>query len=337
MRTAAFPVEDSSHVAAARRGAVWAAERAGFDETRAGQVAIVATELATNILKHAGRGEMLVSDCGAGAARGLEILALDAGPGLPHLDRSIRDGHSTTGSLGLGLGAVSRLSDAFDVFSLPGKGSVVLARLRARPGEAHAGAFAIAGISVALAGEEACGDDWVADVGRHRTSVLVADGLGHGLLAADAAAAAVREFSRDPHRSPAAMLEDLHNALRATRGAALGVAHIDLEKDLVTFAGLGNIGGAIVANGSRKNLTTHNGIAGYSARHVQEFGYPLPREAVIVLNSDGLGSHWSPADYPGLWVKDPALIAGAIYRDFTRRRDDATVVVGTRRRSTDAR
>jgi anti-sigma regulatory factor (Ser/Thr protein kinase) len=332
MKTAAFPIEDSSHVSAARRGTLSLAARAGFDETRAGQAAIVVTELSTNILKHATRGEILVTECFAGGEGGIEILALDSGAGLGRVDLKITDGHSTSGSLGQGLGAVSRLSDSFDVFSAPNKGSVVMTRLWEKRKEHRGADLVVAGMSTAVAGEEISGDDWTADVGRHRASVVVVDGLGHGLLAADASSAALREFARDPQRSPAVMLEDVHHALRPTRGAAVGIARLDLDQDLLLFAGLGNISGTIVAGTTRRALVSHNGIAGHAARHFQEFSYPLPKDAVLVLHSDGIGSQWNPADYAGLWVRDPSLIAGVLYRDFTRRRDDATVVVAMRSR-----
>jgi anti-sigma regulatory factor (Ser/Thr protein kinase) len=331
MTSAAFPVGDPSHVASARRAAALSAVRAGFGETRAAQVALAVTELATNILKHAQAGEVLVTEIRCGDRRGLEILAIDAGRGIANLDTSMRDGESTAGSLGHGLGAVRRAADVFDVFSQAGKGSVVFARLWSLPGETcPPTGMALGAVSVAKPGEDVCGDAWTADPTRRRTTVLVVDGLGHGPLAADAAVVAVREFMRDPLRSPEAALEDLHAALRATRGAAVSIAAIDLDQEVVLFAGLGNVSGAIVSGDARRSLVSHNGTAGHAARKMQEFTYPLPKGSTLVLHSDGLGTHWDPKSYPGLWVRQPAVIAGTLYRDFTRRRDDVTVVVARR-------
>jgi anti-sigma regulatory factor (Ser/Thr protein kinase) len=328
MTTGSFPVRDPSHVAAARRGVIRLAESIGFDQNRAGQAALVATELATNILKHAKDGEVLATECRHGHHRGVEILAVDLGPGLADLSVAIRDGHSTTGSLGQGLGAVRRASDHFEVFSQPSRGTAALSRLwdTTRTSVTHSG-FIIGGVSVAKAGEELCGDAWSVDIGHARASLILADGLGHGLLASEAAAAAVEAFARQPGRQPSVVLEDVHLALRPTRGAAVGICTISLGGDGLQFAGLGNIAGAIVVENARRNFVSHNGTAGHTARHMHEFNYELPAGAAVVMHSDGLGSQWNPADYPGLWTHDPSLIAGVLYRDFTRRRDDVTVIV----------
>jgi serine phosphatase RsbU (regulator of sigma subunit) len=187
-------------------------------------------------------------------------------------------------------------------------------------------------VSVAIAGEPVCGDAWAAQLGPHQASLLVADGLGHGVLASEAAAAASAVFMGAPARPPAELVSTMHDALRSTRGAAVAVVNIDIDERLARFSGLGNISGTIVTpDYKRVTLVSHNGTAGHIARRVQEFSYPLLRGAVVVLHSDGLTAHWNPADYPGLWGRDPALIAAVLYRDFNRRRDDSTVaVVSTR-------
>jgi anti-sigma regulatory factor (Ser/Thr protein kinase) len=329
MTTGSFLVRDSSHVSAARRGAIRLAEGLGFDENRAGHAALVTTELATNILKHASHGEVLVTGCRHGERRGLEILAVDNGQGFADLSVSMRDGHSTSGSLGNGLGAVKRASNHFEVFSQASRGTAVLSRLwdTARTSVTQSD-FSIGGVSVPMPGEELCGDAWSVDLGRERASLILADGLGHGLLASEAAVAAVEAFARQPGRPPSAILEDVHLALRPTRGAAVAVCTIALNGNGVVFAGLGNIAGAIVTDNARRNFVSHNGTAGHSARNLHQFTYALPAGGTVVLHSDGLGSQWNPADYGGLWTHDPSLIAAVLYRDFTRRRDDVTVVVG---------
>ena len=324
-------IDDSSQVAAARRSAERLASRLGFAERRIADVALIATELATNILKHAGSGQILLSECRVGGHRGMELLAIDSGPGFS-VPAAMRDGHSTAGSLGHGLGALRRIAGDFEVFSQPGKGSVALARVWPDAGRRpEAPLFAVSAVNVPKPGEETSGDSWAADVGPHRAAIMVADGLGHGLLAAEAAAAAVGVFERDPFRNLTLMLDDMHQALRPTRGAAVAIASIEFERDVAIFAGVGNIAGVIVADHARRNLVSHNGTAGHVARRMQEFSYPMPREATLVLHSDGLATGWNPAEYPGLWTSDPAITAAVLYRDFARKRDDVTVVVGRRR------
>jgi anti-sigma regulatory factor (Ser/Thr protein kinase) len=330
--TTSFPVTDTSHVSAARRGTAQLAAGLAFTEERAGQAALVVTELASNIIKHAGGGEILLTECRDGSRRGIEILSIDSGRGFTDLDGALVDGHSTAGTLGHGLGAVRRQSDHFEMFTAPSKGSAALARLWATRGECvnGANAFAIGVVCVSKPGESECGDAWAVERTRHRASIIVADGLGHGLLAAEAAAAAIAVFSRSPWDPPSTMLENVHLALRPTRGAAVSIAAIDFEHDVALVAGLGNIGGVIISDGSRRSLISHSGTAGHVARRMHEFTYPLTAGATIVMHSDGLGTHWGPDEYPGLWSHDPALIAGVLYRDHTRRRDDVTVLVGRR-------
>jgi len=333
MTTVSIVVNEPSDVSAARRAAERLARHWDFDVTRTGQAAIVVTELATNIIKHAQHGEILVTPCRRDTARGIEILAIDSARGMTDVHGALVDGRSTSGTLGHGLGAIQRLSDDFDVFTQPGKGTVAVARLWAQEAstvQVQGTALVIGAINVAKAGEDVCGDAWSASIGRQYATVMIADGLGHGLLAAEASAAAIQAFERDPLRSPSLTLDDVHAALRPTRGAAVGIASIEFARDVVVYAGLGNIAGSIVTGGARRSLVSHNGTAGHTARKLQEFSYPMPSAASIVMHSDGLGSQWNPADYAGLWTRDPSVAAGVLYRDFTRRRDDVTVVVGRR-------
>jgi anti-sigma regulatory factor (Ser/Thr protein kinase) len=330
MTSAGIAIEESSQVSAARRAAERLADRIGFAESRASQVGLVVTELATNILKHAGRGEILLTECRAGTQRGIEILSIDSGPGFL-VEAAMLDGQSTAGSLGHGLGAIQRISNHFSIFSQRPKGSVALSRMWSQPRyQADEWPIAFGAVNVAKPGEDICGDGWAVEVGRHHAAVMVVDGLGHGLLAAEAANAAVDVFVRDPLRTPSQTLEEMHHALRPTRGAAIAVAAIEFERDTAVFAGLGNIVGSIILDHRRRNLVSHNGTAGHAARRMHEYSYPMAPRSTLVLHSDGLGTNWNPADYPDLWRSDPSVIAGVLYRDFARRRDDVTVVVGRR-------
>lgn len=340
MTSIAFDVHDSSQVAAPRREASALSMRLGFSDARAGQASLVVSELGTNLVKHAREGQIVMR---ALEDNGLEVMAIDRGPGFRNLGEALRDGHSTSGSLGAGLGAIARQSDQFNVFTQQPGGTAIVCRLwpRARPRASEADVvegdetegFALGAVSVAMAGEPVCGDTWAAQLGPQQASLLVADGLGHGVLASEAAAAASAVFERTPARPPAELVSAMHDALRATRGAAVAVINIDIGERLARFAGLGNISAMIVTPDlKRVALVSHNGTAGHIARRVQEFSYPLIRGAVVVLHSDGLTANWNAADYPGLWGRDPALIAAVLYRDFNRRRDDSTVaVISTRR------
>ena len=148
-------------------------------------------------------------------------------------------------------------------------------------------------------------------------SLFLADGLGHGSGAAEASREATRIFHQHAAEEPVAILRFVHDALRSTRGAAAAIADIDCEGGTVTFAGVGNIAGTVLADGARRNMVSHNGTLGHAARTVSEFTYPWISTALVVLNSDGLLSHWSLDGYPGIGSRDASLIAAASCVDST--------------------
>ncbi len=331
---APLAIADMSGVGEARRAAQWLADRLGFSETRAGRVALVVTELATNLAKHARNGEILLRPLNSPSERaGVEVLAIDAGPGIPDVALSETDGYSTAGTLGHGLGAIRRQSDDFWIYTQP-SGTVIASRVFTEPGAAGRNALDIGAVCVSMPGEDICGDAWGWRLRPDRLAVIVADGLGHGLGAHEAARLAVTSFTEDPEAAPHDTIERVHAALRPTRGAAVAVLTVDLERGVARYSGLGNIAAAIVrADGRRQNFVSQNGIAGHAASRIQEFNYSVPAKSVIVLHSDGLGTHWNLSAYNGLATRHPSLIAGVLYRDFARRRDDVTVVVTSDRRS----
>ena len=330
-------VSESSQVGEARRAAAKLAEQAGLGETDRGKVAIVVTELANNLVRHAGGagGEIVMRglDSSDGAdAGGVEVLAVDRGPGMADVAACMRDGFSTGGTSGTGLGAVRRLSSAFDVNSARPGGTVVFSRVTAAPGvdasaEAAAPDFDWCVICVPVAGETACGDTWRVATAPGKLSIMIADGLGHGPQAAEASEAGCGAHDAAPFAGPAATLEAAHVRMHGTRGGAVAVAQLDAPGGAAHFAGVGNIAGSIVSGADSRGLFSHNGTAGVQVRKVQQFDYPWPPNGMLVMHSDGLQSRWSLDGYPGVTQRHPAVVAGLLYRDFARGRDDLTVAV----------
>ncbi|MEU7866703.1 ATP-binding protein [Dactylosporangium sp. NPDC049140] len=319
-------VDEPGAAGIARRVAVDCAHRLGFSEQRAGEVAIVAAELASNLHRHADGGALSVRCLRRGTTGGVELVAVDAGPGMRDLPFSSVDGHSTAGTLGIGLGAVRRLSDRAAGYSLPGRGTVLIAQLW--PGDRRrAEPSRVAGLSRPITGEKVCGDRYAARRSNAGALlVLVADGLGHGTLAAAAAAAVTDGFLASEVEAPGAILEQLHRTVSHTRGAAVSVARI--AGGSVVFAGLGNVAGTIAfPDGDRRGMVSMPGIVGHQARTVREFSYELPPEGIVVLHSDGVSDRWSLRDYPGLVRQEPLLVAATLLRDAGVRRDDACVAV----------
>jgi anti-sigma regulatory factor (Ser/Thr protein kinase) len=318
-------VTEPTDVAEARRRASVLAAGLGFDETTSGQAAIAVSEAATNLLKHAGGGQLFVG-VNAGNAAGLQIVAMDRGHGIRDIPASLRDGISTAGTAGNGLGAIKRLASTFDLYSVAGNGTVVSAGFYG----ARVQVPSVAGLSIPAPGETQCGDAWAVWSAGELTSVFVSDGLGHGREAANASSIAVGTFLRHAERSSEDVISAVHDALRGTRGAAVAIAEMDRRRGVLQFCGLGNIA-ALIARpaGTEQHLVSLAGIAGHVARRLQRFTQVWLPGDLLVMHSDGIGTHWSLAQYPGLTGRHPGAIAGIIARDHRRGTDDATVVVAS--------
>jgi hypothetical protein len=224
---------------------------------------------------------------------------------------------------------VRRLADEFDIYSQQSRGTIVLARVRAgRTRRTVARNFSIGAVSVAMIGEPVCGDGWQILARRDSVLVIVADGLGHGVQASEASVAAIGTIDPRENGDLASRLRVMHDGLRHTRGAAAAIAEICARPPFVKFAGIGNISGTIYRAGTARHTVSLNGTLGHEARTFREFSYAWQPDAIFVMHSDGLGTHWTLDEYRGLQQRDPTIIAAVLYRDFSRRRDDVTVVVG---------
>jgi anti-sigma regulatory factor (Ser/Thr protein kinase) len=324
-------VSDSSAIGVARRVATQIATENGADETQAGRVAIVATELATNLVRHAGRGDLLLQVLKLDSGPVVELLAIDAGPGMSDPQRCLSDGYSTAGTAGNGLGAIRRMAQFFDLYSLPDRGTVLVARIAigatidAPAPSMHAVHYGA--ICIALAGETVCGDGWQIAHTDTALSLIVSDGLGHGLSAHEASNEALAAFAAQPWSPPTATLGRAHERMSSTRGGAVACAIIDSERGNLCYAGVGNVAGCLIGGERSQGLVSHNGTVGAQMRRVQAFEYPWMPQQVLVMHSDGLSARWHLSDYPGLMSRHPALIAAVLFRDHARARDDATVVV----------
>jgi anti-sigma regulatory factor (Ser/Thr protein kinase) len=326
-------IDEQSQIGAARRYAVALGRAQSLGSDAVGRLAIVVTEAATNIVTHAGRGFIVLRGSVSGGHATVELLALDKGPGIPDVERAMGDGYSTTRTAGQGLGGMKRLADVFDIHSQRGMGTALLARIGERsrrstgvrptaPTDDDLGV-----VCTALRGETECGDAWRVVRGRQRISVLVVDGLGHGPDAAAAAGAATATFPQFANGPPEATLVGLDAAMRHTRGAALSVVAIDNAAGQMLFSGMGNVDGRVLADGATEHLVPQNGIVGHAMPAPRSMNVSWPAEARLVMHSDGILPRWRAEAYDGHTAMHPALLAGLIYRDFARDRDDATVLV----------
>ncbi|WNV87243.1 ATP-binding SpoIIE family protein phosphatase [Umezawaea sp. Da 62-37] len=322
-------VEEPAEAGRARRAATTLAERLAFPPTRVAEIGLAVTEIATNLHKHAREGVILVRSLRGATQAAVEVLAVDGGPGIADVGLAFQDGQSTTGTLGVGLGAVVRLADRYAVTSRPGRGTSLSARFHPRRGElSEIPEDVAAGITRAIGGEEVCGDAYAVRRSPGRMVMMMCDGSGHGPLAATASQAAVRLFCSLDHTAPEDLVARIHRELRGTRGGAVAVADLDLVGRTVRYAGLGNIGAAVLADGQKKGMISVPGVAGYQARTIRAFDYPLPVGASVVMHSDGLTERWTVEHDDDLMTAAPLVIAGALLRDAGVRKDDACVLVG---------
>jgi anti-sigma regulatory factor (Ser/Thr protein kinase) len=313
-------IDDETRIGEARRHAVHVAQVHGLDAAAAGRVGIAATELATNLHRHGGGGELFVQPVAANGAHVIELIAVDRGRGMENVERCLVDGYSTGGTAGNGLGAVRRLAQEFDIYSIAGQGAVVMARI----GGSVAARFGA--ISVPVAGEVECGDAWRLAIGEDVSAALVADGLGHGGAAAEAARAATTAFGETPFELPRIVMERLHRASHGTRGCAAACARIE-RGGATSYAGVGNIYSALVSTDTSQGLVSYDGTLGVRATKMRQFEYRRGVGALLIMHSDGISARWDLAGRPGLLQRHPAIVAGVLYRDHARSRDDATVLV----------
>lgn len=328
-------VSEPSQVAEVRRVAAELARAEHMTPAEAGKLALIASELSTNLVKYGKAGSVTLTRYAEGGQHGVQLVAVDSGPGFADFGAATRDGHSTAGSLGIGLGVIMRSSSFFDVYTVPGEGTAIVARLvhaaPRKPAAAAVAPFEFAARSTTMKGQSECGDAWsVRDVGG-RQMICIVDGLGHGPLAAQAAARAISVFeSSRSDAKPASIITQAHELLKDTRGAVMAILALDGQAGTAEYCGIGNIAAAIYLGNDSRHLLSVEGTVGYRMRATRTHTVPWVASAVAILHTDGVSGRWGPAKYPGLLSRHPSLIASVLFRDHARDTDDATIVVARR-------
>lgn len=314
-------VVDRSQIGEARRMARARAAQAGLAEHRVEEVAIVASELASNLVQHADGGWFVVQRLGGA----VDLLALDRGPGMADPERCFADGFSTAGTAGIGMGAIRRLSSVQALDSAPGRGTVMYARF----GEPPPLGVGLGAVTRPCPGQARNGDGWRLDRRGELVRLLVVDGLGHGPGAADATAAALQTMAASEASDPVALLADLDRGLAGTRGAAATAVVIDPREGALAFAGIGNVSALVELDGETSSMVPRFGVLGGGARlrGATAWDHPWRPGCRLVVYSDGVSDRWRGDVRRGRHTRHPALLAGRVLRDHLRRTDDATCVV----------
>jgi hypothetical protein len=241
------------------------------------------------------------------------------------MTRALSDGYSTGGTPGHGLGAIKRMSGEFDLWSAPSLGTVLVARVPVSKGQSESQSESGV-VCTAITGETVCGDAWLIETLTEGVIIAIADGLGHGRDAALASDAALDIVRKRKTSSLADIFQFATLALRATRGAALQVVKIDLRSQTITSAGVGNISTSVSTHSQSKSLPSQPGIVGLQMPRVREQVIPWSADSMLIMHSDGVSTRWKLDAYPGLRARDPALTAAVLHRDFSRGRDDSTIL-----------
>jgi anti-sigma regulatory factor (Ser/Thr protein kinase) len=326
-------VHERSYVAGAKKEIHRLAVQAGFGQKKIDEIDILVSELTSNLVRHATEGEILVGIVSDWRGTSLELIGIDSGPGISDPERMMQDGVSTKGTLGHGLGAIRRLSDHFEIYSLRDWGTVLLSRIY-RDKEADTGGpqllLKMRSLIVAKPGELVSGDGsygCTADDGMFR--LLAADGLGHGAEANRAVREAVEAFREFRSDSPMEILRHLHGVIRKTRGMVAAAVVIDPARKIWKFCGIGNISTRFTGLHMSRSYLSFNGIVGHNipgSLYDQEVSQQDYQQ--ITLCSDGIRSRWQQMRLPEIGRQDLIVQAGAIYKDFARRNDDMSIIIG---------
>lgn len=323
------PISHESSAGEARRAAKKIATKLGFAPEACEEIALAITELATNLVKHARGGKLILTPVSIDGRIGLQIESQDNGPGITDVERAIADGFSTAGGLGAGLGTVNRLMDEFDIISERGRGTRVVCCKWIRQWTTSARRCPLA-FGVATRphlGNEQNGDAFVVKQWAESALVGVIDGLGHGQFAFRAAQAA-RQYVENHFELPLAQIfRGAGRACRATRGVVMALARFDWGQGRFSFASVGNIEVRVHPNSKPFHFILRRGIVGLNAPAAVVTEHPWTEEKLMVLHSDGLRTHWSWEDFPGLSSKPASVAAYEMLRALAKDNDDATVLV----------
>lgn len=302
-----------------------------FSAKKIAEIDIIVAEILSNLVKHAGGGELLVKISGEEGDKMLELVSIDAGRGMADPAKMMQDGVSTTKTMGGGLGAIKRLSDIFQLYSIKDWGTILLARVYMKEPKASAMSKlpSLGAIVVPKPGEVACGDGFYHRLTADHWKIFIGDGLGHGVEASAAVKAAVAAFRTCVSNDPVEIIRDMHVVVKRTRGLVGTVAVYSFKEKKWWVCGVGNIATNFLNAMTLKNYMAYNGVIGMNIPNTmtsQEI--PHAHSQTFIMCSDGIRTRWDIQKYPMIIKYDPTIIAAAIYKDFARKTDDMSVVVG---------
>lgn len=329
----ALVVAQPGDVTVVKRRAKEIASDLGFAAGPCEELALVACELASNLLKHAGRGILRLVPLEVEERVGLHMEAEDRGPGIADVELAMTDGFSTAGSLGGGLGLVNRLMDHLDITSISGQGTSIRCERWVRSAARSAGLSPLdLGVATRVyPGMEMNGDAFVLRQWDGHALVAVIDGLGHGQFAHRAAQAARRYVESHYDQPLAEVFRGVGRACRATRGVVMAMARFAVGPPgapmRLSFASVGNVEARVYGSPEPINFVGRRGVLGGHAPSPAVLEQRWEPTAVLVLHSDGVSSRWQWEDLSPLLSQSASVLAQGLLRAWGKKDDDATVVV----------
>jgi len=334
-------IDSEADVGVCRRKSVSLATQLGFDEVKTGEIAILVSEMVTNVLKHGGgRGKIGIGKLTDESGRkAIEILCCDSGNGIPNLEKAISDGYTDKDSLGIGLGTIRRFSDVFEVNPSRDITDALIESthlfkhclrvVKWVPNISWKGTnrnLLVGAVSHSKPGENLNGDCYVVNhISGTKTIAAVVDGLGHGKEASMASGIVKEQILLKSNLPVEELVRYIHQATKGTRGAVIGLVMIDSERNIIQFTGVGNIEGFVHSGDEKKSLISFGGILGHQIRTPRIYEYSFKPGDVICLYSDGLNSRWNPKEIN--WKEHPQKIAEHLVSQYTRLNDDTTVLI----------
>lgn len=303
------------------------AKAIGFPPVECEEIALVSTELASNLIKHAGGGAMKFHLLESGDRTGIQIESEDNGPGIADVELAVTDGYSTAGSLGTGLGTVNRLMDDLDFSSRSRAGLRILCERWKRPSQKldvkwlEIGAATRAYHSLPENGDTLFSKQW-----NGNALVGVIDGLGHGQFAQKASQTARQYLERHFDQSLDNLFRGVNRACRATRGVVMTLGRFDLARQTVALASIGNVETRLLG-GARLKLSIRRGVLGLNAPNAVVCENNWTATSILIIHSDGLRTQWQWDEFKEIAAEPPAVIARGLLNKLGKQEDDATVLV----------
>ncbi len=322
-----YPIEERSYVSFVKRE-IHNLIKQGFSETKTAEIDIIVSELTSNIIKHASKGELLYKFQKTETDATFEVICIDHGPGIRDVSHSMQDGVSTTKTLGQGLGATDRLSTLFQLYSQPGWGTIAYSKVSTKAFTEPDPRVISRALLVSKPGETVCGDGYGMRHDEERSYIFLGDGLGHGEHAHEASKKGVQYFLQTKVKDPIDILRSMHLELKKTRGLVGTIAVLNHSSKRWELMGIGNIATRINQGMTVKNYMPYNGIVGMNMPNTTSASeIELEKYQYLIMCSDGIKTKWDMSKYPYILKHDPIILAAAIYKDHARRTDDMSVLV----------